>query len=149
MALRIMSLILLLICCYTDLKNRTIYNFVLLVFLCIGSIVAIYKVCNSQAIVLLDMLLGLTFPLAVLFLPFLEKVISAGDIKLICVLGYLNGLKLVVFTFLYSALIGGVISAVVVVLIIKNTDCKIEHKIPFAPAITIGYLIAMSCTICI
>jgi Flp pilus assembly protein protease CpaA len=136
----IACLILLLICSYTDIKSRTIYNWVLTVFFCLNVILIMF---NFNTLSLSNMVIGLIVPIALLITFFLLNVLGAGDIKLLCVLGFFIGTKSIIYTCLYSILTGGIIAVIVLIIRFKTINGEIDHKIPFAPAVTIGYIMAL------
>jgi prepilin peptidase CpaA len=100
-----------------------------------------------------------------LLLPFLMSGMGAGDVKGFAALGALIGPSAIFQTFLYTALIGGVISLVYIVITCnirekaragvlalgafaasRDPRCfapgspKKKYKFPYAPAMLLGYL---------
>jgi prepilin peptidase CpaA len=98
-------------------------------------------------------------------LPFLMSGMGAGDVKGFAALGALIGPSAIFQTFLYTALIGGVVSLVYIVITCnilekaragvmalgafaasRDPRClasgspKKKHKFPYAPAMLLGYL---------
>lgn len=142
----LLSGILLSICCYTDLKKRIIHNEVLVVFLIIDLIIEGVRAYQSSFYIFLDKFIGLLLPIAAGLLFFLIDTLGAGDIKLLCVLGFINGWRISFFTYLYSVLLGGIIALFVLALRLIKSKGRIDHQIPFAPAIAIGYTVALVLT---
>lgn len=142
----LLSGILLSICCYTDLKKRIIHNEVLVVFLIIDLIIDGFRVYQSGVCIFLDKFIGLLFPIVAGLLFFLTNTLGAGDIKLLCVLGFINGWRISFFTCMYSVLSGGIIALFVLALRLIKSKGRIDHQIPFAPAIAIGYTVALALT---
>jgi prepilin peptidase CpaA len=110
-------------------------------------------------------ILGLLVGFFLLLMPFLLSGMGAGDVKGFAALGALIGPSAIFQTFLYTALIGGVISLGYFVVVYdirekaragltalgayatsKDIRClvpepqKTKHKIPYAPAMALGYL---------
>ncbi|MHB8158210.1 MAG: A24 family peptidase [Desulfocucumaceae bacterium] len=102
-------LALLVICIITDLKNRRVYNIVLLPFLCVA--LGVSFITGGWPL-LLDSLEGFLIGLALLFIPFSKGGIGAGDVKLLAVIGAIKGPAFVISTFLAGALAGGVLSLI-------------------------------------
>lgn len=98
------------ICVITDLRERKIYNKVLLPFLLAG------LVLNSVA----GGVSGLSFALAgtavgfsILLIPYLLGGMGAGDVKLLAVVGGLKGAVFVLTAAVYMALAGGIMALLI------------------------------------
>lgn len=98
------------ICVITDLRERKIYNKVLLPFLFAG------LVLNSAS----DGISGLGFTLSgttvgfsILLIPYLLGGMGAGDVKLLAVIGGLKGTIFVVTAAVYMALAGGILALII------------------------------------
>lgn len=89
-----------------DLKTRRIPNIITLPSMVFALILNFYF---SGVSGLGYSLVGLVFGILLLIIPFALKGIGAGDVKLLGVIGALNGPVFVFYTFLYSAIIGGII----------------------------------------
>lgn len=107
----IVLLIVLTICVITDLKSRKIYNIVIFPTLALAFLI------NT----LLDgwtglgfSLLGFTLGLAILIIPFLLGGMGAGDVKLLALVGALQGAEFVFTAAVYMALIGSVMALAIV-----------------------------------
>ncbi len=103
---------LIVICVITDLRERKIYNKVLLPFLLAG------LVLNSVT----GGFSGLTFALAgtavgfsILLIPYLLGGMGAGDVKLLAVVGGLKGAAFVLTAAVYMALAGGIMAVIILV----------------------------------
>lgn len=101
-----------LICLYTDLKERKIYNKVLLPALLMGILLntlqyGVHGLINS----LLGFLLGLAF----LLIPFTMGGIGGGDVKLLAVIGGIMGWKFIFFTVLATGIFGGLIALIILI----------------------------------
>ncbi|WP_423799541.1 A24 family peptidase [Neobacillus sp. SAB-20_R2A] len=108
----IMLLIVLMVCMITDLKSRKIYNKVTIPTILFGLI-------NNSLGLGLDGFLfsskGLLTGLGLLFIPFVLGGIGAGDVKLLAAIGSVKGSIFVLNSFLYGAVIGGIIAFVIMV----------------------------------
>ena len=102
----------LLICLVTDLKERKIYNKVLLPALIIGIGMNIWKNgLIGLKISGFGFLLGLFF----LIIPFIYGGIGAGDVKLLATIGAIKGPKFIFYTFLATGITGGIIALAILV----------------------------------
>ncbi|HLO12994.1 MAG TPA: prepilin peptidase [Pseudoneobacillus sp.] len=102
----ILLILLLIICVITDLKERKIYNKILLpIFL----IAITYSFISSGWSGLITSILASFVGLSILLIPYLMGGMGAGDVKLLAVIGALKGIGFVLMTSLYMALIGGII----------------------------------------
>lgn len=96
-----------LVCLYTDLREKKIYNKVLVPSFLLG--VLINLVYNGWTGLLLSGK-GFFLGLGLLFLPFLVGGIGAGDIKFLAVIGAIKGPGFVFSVFLGMGLAGGCIA---------------------------------------
>jgi prepilin peptidase CpaA len=115
--------ILLIICVITDLKERKIYNDVLVPFLLASWILHTFTNGVSG---LLESLLGTLVGLGILLIPYLLGGMGAGDVKLLAVIGGIKGIEFVLMASLYMALAGGII-AIFVILFRKGFLRKIMY----------------------
>lgn len=95
------------ICLYTDLKNRKIYNKVLVPALVIGVVLNVF-LNGFQG--LFNSILGLGLGFALLFIPFNMGGIGGGDVKLLMVIGAIKGWEFVLYTALGMGVFGGLIA---------------------------------------
>lgn len=100
-------LVMIIVCLYTDLKERKIYNAMLLPGFILG--ILLNMISNGWA-GLLTAVQGFLLGLGLLLLPFLLNGIGAGDVKLLAVIGAIKGTEFVFYTFLGTALAGGLIA---------------------------------------
>ncbi len=100
-------LIMILICLYTDLKGKKIFNVVLVPAFLLGILINLINYGWTGLIISGQ---GFLLGLGLLFLPFLLNGIGAGDVKLLAVIGAVKGTEFVFYTFLGMALAGGLIS---------------------------------------
>lgn len=100
----VILLIITVICIYTDLTNRRIYNIVLLpaMTLALG-----YHLYSDGLPAVFFSLEGLFLGLALLLIPYLKGGIGAGDVKFLATIGALKGPSFVFVTFLAGAIAGG------------------------------------------
>ena len=98
---------LLVICVITDLRERKIYNKVLLPFLIIALIV---QVVSGGLIGLGHSLAGTAVGFSILLIPYLLGGMGAGDVKLLAVIGALKGTVFVLTAAVYMALAGGILA---------------------------------------
>lgn len=103
----ILLLVTILICIYTDLKERKIYNSMLLPSFFLGVLINLF---NSGWSGLIYSGQGFFLGLGLLLLPFILNGIGAGDVKLLAVIGAIKGPEFVFYAFLGAALAGGIIS---------------------------------------
>ncbi|MGI6144474.1 MAG: prepilin peptidase [Clostridia bacterium] len=97
----------LIICCYTDLKERKILNTVVLP----AMVVALFlQFIQKGGTGILSWALGTLAGIALLFIPFALGGIGAGDVKLLGVIGSFKGAAFAFKVFLIAAIIGGIIS---------------------------------------
>lgn len=109
----------LLVCLYTDIKERKIYNKVTLVGLVAGLLLNFYLEGFSG---LFFSLKGLFLGAGLLLLPFAAGGLGAGDVKLLAVVGALKGAPFTFYVFLASALVGGLLSIISLVRLGKLGD---------------------------
>ncbi len=100
-------LVVLLICFYTDLKQRKIYNKVLFPAMLAGLLLS-YHAHGPAG--LLSAAQGFLLGAALLLLPFAAGGLGAGDLKLLAVIGLFKGAAFVFQVFLAAALLGGVLA---------------------------------------
>lgn len=114
--------IVLLICIYTDTKSRRILNIVTIPTIILG---LTYNIFTSGFEGLLFSGKGFLVGLGVLLIPFMLGGMGAGDVKLMAAIGALMGTSFVFYSFIYTAIIGGVIG---VLLILKTRGFKNSVK---------------------
>lgn len=95
---------------YTDLTKRVIYNRVVIPALLIGLGVNIWDAGLNG---LFFSLQGIGLGLAVLLLPFIMGGMGAGDVKLLAVVGAFKGMTFVWYSFVATALYGGLLVVLV------------------------------------
>ncbi|HNX29100.1 MAG TPA: prepilin peptidase [Syntrophomonadaceae bacterium] len=105
-------LLILLICVITDLKERRIYNAVLLPGMFFGFI---YNLTAGGWQGLTQSLLGLLLGLGILIIPFAIGGMGAGDVKLLAVVGAVKGPLFVFYSTMGMALAGGMIALLVLI----------------------------------
>jgi prepilin peptidase CpaA len=154
----------LLICLYTDVRSRKIYN------ICIfpSLLVAIVLHFASNGIYgISTLLIGFSAGLGLLIIPYFLGGIGAGDVKLLAVIGAIKGAEFVLLTGIYMALVGGVIALiilfvrpeslklikwVIISLSIRKTGCKmplilnkdgLKTTYPYGVAIAAGAFIVL------
>lgn len=96
-----------------DYRTRRIPNYITLPALLIGLVLNTYQ---SGFKGLEESLLGLLLGGLLLLVPFVLGGMGAGDVKLLAVVGALNGSHFVIFTFIYGAIAGGVMALLVLLL---------------------------------
>ncbi|SOC37258.1 A24 family peptidase [Ureibacillus acetophenoni] len=105
--IEIVLLLVLLISIVTDIYSRKILNVVTIPAILVG---LIYYTVHSGLNGLWFSFSGFILGLVLLLIPFLFGGMGAGDVKLMAAIGALMGTVFVFHTFLFTALIGGVIS---------------------------------------
>jgi prepilin peptidase CpaA len=123
----LLLILLLSICVFTDLRERKIYNAVLLPFLCLGFIINIFSFSLSG---LEQSLLGMAVGLSILFIPYFLGGMGAGDVKLLAVIGAIKGMTFVLLAAFYMALAGGIM-ALLVILFNKGIKTRLYQIIYF------------------
>jgi prepilin peptidase CpaA len=106
----------------TDVKTRKILNIVTLPTILFGFF---YYTAFQGLEGLFFSGKGFLLGLSLLLIPYLLGGMGAGDVKLMAAIGALMGASFVMYSFVYIALIGGVIS---IVLIMKRTGIKYSLK---------------------
>jgi prepilin peptidase CpaA len=97
----------LVICLFTDLKNRKIYNKVIFPGLVFAMVL---NGLSGGWVGLLNSIEGFFIGLGILLIPYLMGGMGAGDVKLLGLVGALKGTVFVLYTSIYMALIGGLIA---------------------------------------
>ncbi|WP_409274343.1 A24 family peptidase [Neobacillus sp. SCS-31] len=108
----ILLFLLLAICTVTDVRERKIYNKVLLPFLIVS--LAVNGVAGGLE-GLTNSILGLLTGFGILLIPYLLGGMGAGDVKLLAVIGALMGAKFVALSAIYMALAGGVFALFLII----------------------------------
>ena len=98
----------LLICVYTDLKSRKIYNKVIVSGLAAAMVVHAMQGGMAE---LADAGLGLAAGFAVLLIPYLLGGMGAGDVKLLALVGACKGALFVLSASVYMGLLGALLAA--------------------------------------
>jgi prepilin peptidase CpaA len=124
----LLLLIVLAVCVVTDLKSRKIYN--LVIFPTLLFTFGIHALTGGW-VGLGHSLLGFTIGLGILIIPYLLGGMGAGDVKLLALVGALQGSWFVFEASIYMALFGGVMALGIVVF--KN---GVRERIRF-----IGYVL--------
>jgi len=106
--LDLLLLLVLLFCCYTDLRTQKIYNFVLLP--AVLAAMAIHFVTGGLGH-LGNSLAGLLAGMALLMIPFAAGGIGAGDVKLMGAVGAFKGPEFALIALLAGAIVGGIFSS--------------------------------------
>jgi prepilin peptidase CpaA len=114
--------IILVVCFITDFRQQKIYNIVIYPSICIALIM---NIVFSGLEGLKFSLLGLATGFAILLIPYLLGGMGAGDVKLLSFIGAIKGSVFVLNSAVYMALLGGMIS---LVLIISNKQTKSFFK---------------------
>jgi prepilin peptidase CpaA len=102
----------LLVCLITDLKNRQIYNVVLIPVLLFG---LGYNLYAGGGVGLWHSLLGLLTGLGILIIPFALGGMGAGDVKLLATIGAVKGPIFVLYTAFGMGLTGGIIALAILI----------------------------------
>ena len=123
------------ICVYTDLKNRRIYNWVVLPAAVGGLVMNCWSAGLSG---LGHSLAGMLLGAGLLLIPFLLGGMGAGDVKLLGAIGAIKGAPFVLAVFIAAALVGGVISLLAA---IRHRSLRVT--IPYGPAIGIGAVFSL------
>lgn len=108
----ILLIIILAISFITDIKSRKILNIVTFPAMFIG---LFYHTILSGTGGLSFSLLGLLTGLGLLIIPYLLGGMAAGDVKLLMAIGALQGTQFVIGSFLYIAIVGGIIALAILI----------------------------------
>lgn len=100
-------ILMMVICIYTDIKGRRIYNKALIPFLAAGFAA---NLLAGGWPGLLESSKGLLVGLGLLLIPFAMGGIGGGDVKLLAVIGAIKGPSFALSTFLAGAMAGGVMA---------------------------------------
>jgi prepilin peptidase CpaA len=103
----IILIIVLFICLITDIKSRKILNIITLPTIVFG---LVFYIFSSGFEGFLYSGKGFLVGLILLLIPYLLGGMGAGDVKLMAAIGALMGTSFVFYSFIYTALFGGVIS---------------------------------------
>ncbi|MEH7128188.1 prepilin peptidase [Neobacillus drentensis] len=154
------------ICLFTDIKSRKILNIITLPTIVFG---LIYNIFNTGVDGFLFSGKGFLVGLGLLIIPYMLGGMGAGDVKLMAAIGALMGTSFVFYSFIYTALIGGVIALLLIIkqrgfinsikslffnvvffrsslgsMILPNGDKKSSISFPYGVAIVLG---ALSCLV--
>lgn len=113
MTMDVILILVVLISVYTDLRFQKIYNAILFPA---ALIALLFHLINNGFTGLLFSLKGLGLGLALFLLPFIMGGLGAGDVKLLALVGSVKGPDFVFNSFLITALLGGLIAAVLLFL---------------------------------
>jgi len=116
--------VILIICAWTDFKNRKIYNAIIGPGIVIALFFSIIQQGWSGLLISLE---GFIVGIGLLFIPFILGGMGAGDVKLLGLVGAFNGPAFVFNAFIGTALVGGLMA--VVILIIKHDLNKVVRNI--------------------
>lgn len=159
MFLNCLLLVTLAISVYTDLKSRKIYNKVIYP----ASLLAFLShFVNDGWSGLLFSFEGFLMGMGLLIIPFFLGGIGAGDVKLLALIGAVNGWVFTLYTGIYMALVGGVVALFLIlfqkgmlrklVLILFGARYKQnmsfllnpQKRYPYGPAIAAGAVLAFA-----
>ncbi|RPF55845.1 A24 family peptidase [Aquisalibacillus elongatus] len=96
---------------YLDIKFRKIPNYI--TFVVIVSGITYHSVANGLEGLLFSTT-GIIIGILLLFIPFFLGGVGAGDVKLLGAIGAVMGAKFTIYAFLISAVIGGLISFIII-----------------------------------
>ena len=135
-AMHSILIILLIIISFIDLKHKIIPDGLNLVGIVIGVALIIYEKASVS-----DSLIGLAAGAGIFsIIAITTNAMGGGDIKLMAVLGFIFGVKGVLFITLFSFVSGAVISAILLSLKVKNRKDEISFG-PFISFSAVLYII--------
>lgn len=111
----------------TDKKSYKIKN----QYLIIGSLIGLTFnsiCCGKEG--LITSILGFIIPIVIFFLLFALRMIGAGDIKLYATIGAIMGLEFVLYSILYSLIIGAIGSLLIMIkrrILITRLKCFVKY----------------------
>lgn len=114
----------LMICLYTDLKERKIYNKVTIVAIAFALLL---NTSSTGIEGLVFTLKGMLLGLGLLILPFVMGGLGAGDVKLIMAIGALKGAYFAFYAVLGTFFVGGIIA--IAILVYKRVFLKTVKNI--------------------
>lgn len=100
------------ICTFTDIKCQKVYNAILFPAAAIGLVSNFFSGGLAAGV---SGIKGMLLGMALLLVPFIMGGMGAGDVKLLGVVGAFKGPDFVWSVFLYTAVVGGVISIIIMV----------------------------------
>lgn len=108
----IILIVVLVVCLFTDLKYRKIYNAVLAPAILLGIILNIF---DDGVLGLIFSLKGFFMGLIFLLIPYLWGGIGAGDVKLLATIGAIKGPTFVLWAGIYMGIAGGVLAILILI----------------------------------
>lgn len=121
----------------SDIKTYKIKNQLTLFFMFVGVMTNSYL----QGIVgFWDSLLGITVPVILLLVLFKLRMLGAGDIKLFSSIGAIMGRKFVLETLVYTALAGGIL-AVIIMIVKKNGTRRWRYLMTYLKYVLLTHFI--------
>lgn len=127
MFIDIILIILIVICVFTDLTKRKIYNIVLIPAVILGFCYHIYTAGMAGGYFSLK---GLSIGMALLLIPYSMGGIGAGDVKFLGAIGALKGPAFILVAFLAGAVAGGIMA---VFCLLKDKKLLFTLKKLFSP----------------
>lgn len=126
----ILTIILVTAALIKDIRTFKIKNKLVFSFMIIGGLLSFvfYGIDGLKS-----SLVGISVPIASLFILFALRMLGAGDIKLFSAIGALMGWKFIIHTMAYSFLAGGIIS-IGVIISRKNGLKRIKHLFNYLKA---------------
>lgn len=125
---------LLLIVSIVDFRYMIIPDSLIIIGLFLGFI---YTIINKE---LLDSIVGALIGFGLfLMIEIITNSMGGGDVKLMAVLGFIFGIKGVLFISLFSFVIGAIISVFLIIMKFKS----LKDEIPFGPFISLATLLYM------
>jgi prepilin peptidase CpaA len=126
---------------FTDWRQRKIPNKLLLPSFITALLINFFQ---SGQTGLLSSLSGAVIGFVLLLVPYLLGGMGAGDVKLLMVIGSFGGAKLVIYSFLFGAIAGGIISAYI--LIYNAVRHKNIVSLPYGIPLSLGTLVYLLVT---
>jgi prepilin peptidase CpaA len=130
---------------WTDLRWRRIPNWLTLGTAILGLAVNVALAGGPGA---LTALLGLGLGLALLLPFYVLRAVGAGDVKLLAALGAVLGPQALVSVALYGAVVGGVMSAVILLgrgrLMLTLNELVVQRTLPSLSGATAPYAVAIA-----
>lgn len=139
MLINFILLIILAVCVVTDIRKRKIYNKVIFPALAVAFISSIILDGLSG---LGTSTIGFLVGFILLLIPYILGGMGAGDVKLMALIGALKGYEFVIESFIYTALIGGVL-AIGVIIIRGGFKKSLGVGMPYGVAIAGGAILAL------
>ncbi|MCG1009770.1 prepilin peptidase [Salinicoccus sp. ID82-1] len=139
MLINVILIMILAVCVATDVRKRKIYNKVIF-----PSLIAAFVLNTAMGGFsgFGESIIGFLVGLVLLLIPYILGGMGAGDVKLMALIGALKGYAFVLESFVYMALIGGLL-AIMVIIMRGGFKKSLGIGMPYGVAIAGGAVVAL------